>query len=280
MSLFRTARMSVKQERMPVLDALPSAYWVNGDTGFRQTTKMAWANKYLVAEVLSVIVPIPKTVLADSQFDMWGEVQPALVEALSMALDATVFFGHNAPASFPTNVQAAAIAAGNTVNRGAAATSKGGIAEDLNQLMGKVEEDGFGVNGFLTYLAYKKHFRGARDTSGQKLLDVATNTIEGQPVFYGMPGVFPRTGGTAELFAGDWSQFIIGVRQDMMFEIWKEASIYDPSTQELLYALAQQGLVAMSVDFRCGWQVANPVTREQPVEESRYPAAALLMPAV
>lgn len=44
--------MSKKKYRMPVLDMLPVAYWVNGDNGFKQTSKMAWKNKYIVAEEL------------------------------------------------------------------------------------------------------------------------------------------------------------------------------------------------------------------------------------
>jgi HK97 family phage major capsid protein len=279
-SLMRQARMSVKQERMPVLSALPTAHWVSGDVGFRTTSKVEWDNKYLIAEVLNVLVPIPKTVIADSKFDMWGEIKPRLVEALGAALDGTVFFGTNAPVTFPMNIAAAAIAAGNTVERGTAPQSKGGLAQDVNDLMGAVEGDGFGVNGFATYLAYKRWFRGARDTTGQKLLDVNTNTIEGQPIYYGSQDIFPRTAGTAEMFAADWTKFILGIRTDMTFEIWKEASIYDQANgNALLYALAQQGLVAMSVDFRCGWQVANPVTRENTDEDTRYPAAVLTQPA-
>ena len=36
--------MSSKTTRMPVLDMLPTAYWVNGDTGMKQTTKQEWDN--------------------------------------------------------------------------------------------------------------------------------------------------------------------------------------------------------------------------------------------
>ena len=40
MSLARKLpNMTSKQTRMPVLDMLPMAYWVNGDTGFKQTGK-------------------------------------------------------------------------------------------------------------------------------------------------------------------------------------------------------------------------------------------------
>ena len=73
---FRRATMSRAQQRLPVLSVLPVAYWVDGDTGLKQTTEQNWANKYLDARELAVIVPIPQAVLDDVDFDIWGEVRP------------------------------------------------------------------------------------------------------------------------------------------------------------------------------------------------------------
>ena len=73
MSLARKlANMTSKQTRVPVLDMLPTAYWVNGDTGYKQTSDQGWDNVYLTAEELAVIVPIPESVIADASFDILG----------------------------------------------------------------------------------------------------------------------------------------------------------------------------------------------------------------
>ena len=43
----RLADMPSGTARMPVLDLLPLAYFVSGDSGQKQTSKQAWANVYL-----------------------------------------------------------------------------------------------------------------------------------------------------------------------------------------------------------------------------------------
>ena len=59
----RLPNMTSKQTKVPVLDMLPIAYWVNGDTGYKQTSHQAWDNVYLTAAELAVIVPIPEACL-------------------------------------------------------------------------------------------------------------------------------------------------------------------------------------------------------------------------
>jgi hypothetical protein len=50
LTLCRTVPMSSKLRKMPVLSALPIAYFVNGDTGLKQTTEAAWAGLQLEAK--------------------------------------------------------------------------------------------------------------------------------------------------------------------------------------------------------------------------------------
>lgn len=278
LQLMRRATMATNQQRMPVLSALPIAYFVNGDTGLKQTTEVAWSNKYLNAEEIACIVPIPEAVLEDASFDVWGEIRPKLEEAVGRTLDAAVFFGVNKPSSWPTDIAANAVSASNVIARGTHIAEEGGIATDISDLMGTVEDDGFDVNGFVTTRSYRRYLRNARATDGQKLLDVSLNTLEGEQIVYAMGGLWPSGASVAELFAGDWQQFILAVRRDMTYKLLDQAVIQDASGN-IVYNLAQQDMVAMRLTFRAAWQVANFITYENQTEANRYPIGVLRSPA-
>ena len=80
--------MTSNQTRMRVLDTLPTAYWVDGDTGFKQTSMQAWDNVYINAGELAVIVPIPEAVVADADTDLIGEITPRINESIGKRFDA------------------------------------------------------------------------------------------------------------------------------------------------------------------------------------------------
>ncbi len=278
--------MGRAQVRFPVLSALPIAYWVSGDTGLKQTTEMAWTNKFMNIEEIATIMPVPDNVLADVEADIWDEAQPLIVEAFGRVLDAAVFFGSNAPASFPTNVLAAANAAGNLLAEGTNAAATGGFMGDVDDLHGLVEDDGFEISGWVAATSARKRLRKARDTTGRKLDEGRVNAdlsvLDGVPVLYPMRGLFPvaTTGVGAgatngvRMFGGDWSQFMIGVRQDITLKILDQAVIQD-NTGAIVYNLPQQDMTAIRLTFRVGWQVANTINNDRPTEAQRYPVAVL-----
>lgn len=283
LNLFRPVNVPRKSMRFPILSALPVAYWVNGDTGLKQTTEMAWANKFLTVEEIATILPIPENVADDIEIDVWDEAEPYLREAVARLLDETVFFGTNAPSSFPTAVFPAAQAAGNVVTEGTATAAQGGYMGDLDNLLAAVEEDGFNVTGFVADLTAKRKLRAARDTQGRKLdtgrVSGDLKTIDGVPVEYAMSNLWPTGGGAGSnvrMLAGDWrNQFVVGVRQDITFKLLTEAVIQD-NTGAIVFNLAQQDMVAMRLKFRVGWQVANTVNNQNPNSATRYPAAAMV----
>jgi HK97 family phage major capsid protein len=282
LDMFRRIPVSRSQVRFPVLSALPVAYWVTGDTGLKQTTELAWANKYLNIEELAVIVAIPDNVLADIELDIWGTARPYIIEAFHKALDEAVFFGINAPASFPTNVRAGTAAAGNTVTEGTATAAQGGYMGDIDNLIAAVEEDGYDPTGLIASRAIRRYLRAARNTQGDRVdsgrVTGDMSQLDGMPISYPMRGTWVTGGGAGtntRAFAGDWTQFVIGVRSDISFKISNDAVIQD-NTGAIVYNSFQQDLTFMRFTFRVGWQVANTINNDNPNPATRYPAAALV----
>ena len=274
----RLANMSSKTQTINVLDALPSAYFVNGEAtdggageAFKQTTKMAWDKKKLYAEEIAVIVPIPEAALDDADYDIWGEVKPRLTEAFGKVIDAAILFGTNKPSTWRTGVVPAAIAAGNGVP----------ISSDIyadvmgdGGLISKVELDGFNPNGVMSAIQMRGKLRGLRDTSGQPIFktDMQGATrygLDGMDMYFPMNGAFDPA--QAQMIVGDWSQLVYAIRQDMTFKIFTEGVIQDPTTKAITYNLMQNDMVALRAVMRLGWEIANPINAYNAEKANPFP---------
>ena len=262
------------QTRFPVLTALPTAYWVSGDTGLKQTTEAAWDNKYLNIEEIATIVPIPEAVLDDAGFDIWGAIRPLMENAISRAFDAAVFFGTSAPASFPDDIVTSAVAADNVIARGTNAAAAGGLHGDLSDLLATIEADGYVPNGAVGNVTLKGRLRQVRATTGETIM----LPFDFPEPRYALPGLWPTGLSAAELIVGDFTQLVVGVRQDMTYKLITEGVITD-NTGAIIFNLPQQDMVALRLVFRAGWAVSNPINYQEDTEADRYPFGVLRSPA-
>lgn len=278
LSLATRIPVARNQVRFPVLSALPTAYWVSGDTGLKQTTEAAWDNKYLNIEELAAIVVIPDAVFDDAAFDIWGAMRPLLEDGIGRALDAAIFFGSSAPAAFPDDIVTAAVAAGNVVARGANAAAAGGLGGDISDLLGTLEADGYMATAAIANTTVRARLRNVRGTTGERQMDVTPTEAYGMPITYPMRGLWPTGLSAAEMIAGDFDNLVIGVRQDFTYRVLTEGVIQDNSGV-IQYNLAQQDLTALRVVFRVGWAVSNPINYDEGTEADRYPFAVLRSPA-
>ena len=254
----RLPNMTSSMLTVPVLSSLPMAYFVNGDTGMKQTTKAEWDSKIITAEEIAVIVPVPDAVLADSQFDIWGQVQPLVRQAFGKVIDNAILHGTNKPASWPTGIVTEAASKGKVV------TATGDAYADIMEsdgLIAKVEDSGFLVNGFLGSMKSRSYLRGARGEDGQPIFragmtDGTTYQLDGNRI------EFPRNGAMAAdgplLIAGDWSKLVYAIRQDMTVTRTNQAVITDAEGKVVLN-LYQQDMTALRFVMRLGWQLPNPV---------------------
>lgn len=254
----RLPNMTSKTQTMNVLDMLPTAYFVNGDTGMKQTTKMKWDKKKIYAEEIAVIVPIPEAVLDDADYDIWGEVRPRLVEAFGKVIDSAILFGTNKPTSWRDSVLDTCKKAGSVV----AATPY--IYDDImaeGGVIAKVEESGYLVNGIMSAIQMRAKLRGLKDLNGVPLFktDMQGATpyaLDGSPMYFPRNGAFDTT--KALMFAGDWTELVYSIRQDITFKIFDQGVVQDPSDNSIVYNLMQNDMVALRAVMRLGWEIPNP----------------------
>ena len=271
LSMFRRLpNMTSDKTKLRVLDSLPIAYFVDESTnnGRKNLTKMAWDKKYINAAELAVIVPIKENVLNDTSIDIWSEVKPRIVEAFGKKIDNAIFNGTDKPADWRAGLIPSIVTAGAEVTEG------DNLYSDINDVMTKVEESGYNVTGLLGGVGLKGKFRMLTDTTGQP---IKGTEIDSLPKAFLDNGAWDKT--KSILIAGDFSQAVYAIRQDVTYKVLTEAVIQDPSNGDILYNLAQDDMVALRVVMRLGWEIPNPVNALNETA-TRFPFANLKPKAV
>ena len=268
--------MSSRTYKMPVLDMLPLAYFVNGDTGQKKTTKMAWDKKFITAEEIAVIVPIPEAVLDDSDYDIWGEVRPRIEEAFGKVIDGAVLFDVNKPDSWRNGLVSSATAAGSIVTLGSGDDMYDKIM-GVDGVIAKVEESGYFVTGHMADISMRSKLRGLKDTTGQPIFksDMQSGTnyaLDGSPMNFPNNGSFDKS--KALMISGDFSQLVYSIRQDITFKLFTEGVVQN-TDGTIAYNLMQQDMVALRAVMRLGWEIPNPINSLKEDKATRFPFAVL-----
>lgn len=272
----KLANMTSRQYKMPVLDMLPIAYFVNGDTGQKQTTKQAWDKKFITAEEIAVIVPIPEAVLDDSEYDIWAEVKPRVVEAFGKVIDGAVLFGAGKPSTWRDDVVSTATKAGTVVTLGSADPLYDKImAED--GIIAKVEDCGYFVNGHMADISMRAKLRGLKNANGDPLFktDLQGTTqyaLDGSPMSFPNNGAFDKS--KALMISGDFSQLVYAIRQDITFKLFTEGIVQN-TDGTIAYNLMQNDMVALRAVMRLGWEIPNPINALKADKTKRCPFAVM-----
>ena len=270
----RLQNMTSRQYRMPVLDMLPIAYFVNGDTGQKKTTNQAWDKKVITAEEIAVIVPIPEAVLDDAEYDIWAEVRPRIQEAFGKKIDGAVLFGAEKPSSWRDDIVKTATAAGSVVTLGSDLYTSI-MGED--GVIAKVKDSGYFVNGHMADISMRAKLRGLKDTTGQPIfrsdMQTGTNyTLDGAPMNFPNNGSFDKS--KALMISGDFSQLVYSIRQDMTYKLFTEGVVQN-TDGTIAYNLMQNDMVALRAVMRLGWEIPNPINALKADKSKRCPFAYL-----
>jgi HK97 family phage major capsid protein len=288
LSLMNRITMGSKTERLPVLDVLPVAYFVGGDTGMKQTSLQGWKGVNLVVEEIATIVPVPEAYLDDADVPIWSEVQPRMVEAIGNLIDGAVLWGVGKPSTWGTDIYTAAQAAGNIVEDGYSdqgTTTADDFGVSVTALGDLMSQTGYNMNGFAGRPGLNWKLMGLRASgSGVPIFNPGVSLADGSgmsnPTLYGYPAPMIDNGSwdatKAQLLGGDWTKAIVGIRQDMTFKLFTEGVISNDSGAVVLN-LMQQDAVAMRLVLRIAYATVNPVTimaRNKPITQ-RFPFGAV-----
>ena len=268
--------MSSKTYKMPVLDMLPIAYFVDGDTGTKKTTKQAWDKKVITAEEIAVIVPIPEAVLDDSDYDIWGEVRPRIVEAFGKVIDGAILFDVNKPTTWRDGIVTTATKSNIVVTLADGDNLYDKIMSE-DGVISKVEESGYFVNGHMADISMRAKLRGLKDTTGQPIFksdmqNGTTYSLDGSPMTFPNNGAFDRS--KALMISGDYNQLVYAIRQDITFKLFTEGVVQN-TDGTIAYNLMQNDMVALRAVMRLGWEIPNPINSVQSDKTKRCPFAIL-----
>lgn len=259
---------------VPVMTLLPDAYWVE-EGAVKQQSTAAWTRKVIAIRELATIVRFHENVLADTSYDLWGEIMPTITESIGQKIDQAVLFGIDAPSAFPESISEGCDRTDNEIEVGSLPSTPAPAPDFgtyVNSAFGKVEEDGYAVNGAVARLGVKAKLRGLRDIDGQPIFstslqdDGRVNSVYGEPLAFSANGSWEAD--DADMIVGDWSKLLFVVRQDMQMKITDTATVGGES-------LFERDEVALRVTFRCGFEVFNPPNRENDDDDTRYPFAAV-----
>ena len=156
-----------------------------------------------------------------------------------------ILWGVNAPPGFPVGGIAAAA--------GAAQTGANAL-EAIDKALGVIETDGLVPNGIASSAAIGGALRAAYRSVAALPGEAPTQQVYGVPVAVTSP--WDSTKGDA--IVGDWSQLVIGVREDINFELSNEGVLADPAG-DIQVSAFQDDMTLIRVVFRAGCVLATPL---------------------
>jgi hypothetical protein len=269
MALAKRVPVSGRDSRVPVLATVPDARWVSGEVGLKHVDKATFDSQPLVVEEIATIVVVPDATASDSTWPIWDALRPLVARSFARRIDRTILFGEEKPASFPTGMVPAAIAAGNTVT-----ASDDPVVDVLNAARVVAEAE---RNPDAAAVSQGWEFRAAATRS---------DAFSASPVGAGAPfplsiaglGIRPRPvywdPAVADVVVAEWDSILVGVRQDITFEFSNSAVITDEN------GVVQSNMWQQdSTSMRCVMRLAYTMLKPATASGSRGVPVAVVTPA-
>lgn len=245
--LSNVQQMDSETKTFPIFAGGLGAYWTN-ETERIKTTTAKWIFPELRAHKIAVIVPVTREKMADTTINVFGEIKQYLVEAFHKTIDLACLFGVNSP--FAKNIYDCA-----TANQMAVEIeSNARLDLDVSDMMALVEAQGLDVNGFVGDIGFKNQLRKLRDGQGNPLYAQGVNfdTLYSLPIEFARSGAWDKT--KALCIAGNWKYSIVGIREEIQFEVLREATLQNVTMSDgKPLSLAENDMVALKISMRLGF---------------------------
>jgi hypothetical protein len=254
MRLGRSFTLPAGVAAVPLVSVLPQADFVA--TGERKPVgALEWTAEQLVPEEVAITTYLPQALFNDVGFDAESSVQSELAKAIAKRLDKAILFGDSPPPSYPPN---GLVGAGTPVT-GATAS------EALNAGFAAVEAEGLEVTGIAAGPVIGSALRTEYAAAA------ALPDVRPAEVYWGVPiarsPVWDSAHGDA--IVGDWTNLLIGVAEELRFELSTDAILQDDAGEIVANAF-QQDLVAFRCYARIGVAAANPVKEDGTASEATF----------
>lgn len=221
----------------------PTPAWVTESTE-KTVSKPSFTNKTMVPYTLAVIVPFSNQFRRDASA-LYDQVIARIPNALGRAFDATVFFGEAPGSNFDTLKDADAVA----VDAGTYDATVG-IMTSLAASDGSLTGFVLSPQGNGVYMT-ARNSEGALEfpgfAPGGSLLGVPTVTANHA---YKEGSSAANTIG----FAGDWSQAVVGIVEDVKLEYADQATLNDGTNNINLF---QRNMFAVRAEMEVGFVVKD-----------------------
>jgi HK97 family phage major capsid protein len=259
LSLGRVQRMAAGQQDTPVLSALPSAAFVTAPLFAKPATEIQWSSLRITAEEVAATLPVPNATIDDARFNIWGEIRPALAEAVAKCIDDAVISAVGAPPSFPAGGVLGAAAPPIQVED---PPDQPDTVQAISDAMSFVEATGLEVSGTAARTTVRGALRNLRSTQGEWLLVPPTGggalgSLWGNPLAYTKIGFTPAA--SPDLVVGDWTKLVIGLREDIRFDISTDGVLRNTATGAVTVSAFQDDVSIMRVYMRLGYAIGRPV---------------------
>lgn len=238
------------------------------EAGVKPTFDGTLASLQLVAQKMAVALIVTEELLAESAVDLVDFYQQAIVQRMAQLIDVCALTGSG---PFGTeNVGAAATAAAGAHIQVITGTMAAPTAQHLSfsKAIGSIESDDFQPNGILAQRSFKGDLRVLADSQNrplyvESLTSDTPDLLYGQPIYYLGRGAFPTpAASTLRAVIGDFTQYIVGIRDELTFSLHNEGTIGGVNLLETnqVALRAEMRLGAKIVDNKAFARINNPAT--------------------